>query len=113
MAALDEISKYIDKALPQGTHRRQRYDLGLRGFRILANEGLTSFWGKYKNYNEEINIKYNEYDLWIRKNEPTVSELNKMRIKSKAFKYRPKISITYSRFGIRMRYVFEEQLNPF
>jgi len=83
----------VDKALPQGTHRRQRYDLGLRGFRILANEGLTSFWGKYKNYNEEINIKYNEYDLWIRKNEPTVSELNKMRIKSKAFKYRPKISI--------------------
>jgi len=41
---------FVERALPQNTRRRELYDLGLKGSRILANEGWRSFWWKFNEY---------------------------------------------------------------
>jgi len=41
---------FVERALPHGTGRRRRYDLGLKGARILVNEGWRSFWWEFKAY---------------------------------------------------------------
>lgn len=41
---------FVERALPQNTRRRESYDLGLKGCRILANDGWQSFWRKVNEY---------------------------------------------------------------
>ena len=43
-------SGFVERLLLPGTKRRRIYDLGLKGGRILVNEGLRSFWWHYKLY---------------------------------------------------------------
>jgi len=40
----------IERIAPLGTRRRRWYDLGIKGLRILVNEGLKSLYQKYKSY---------------------------------------------------------------
>lgn len=40
----------VERALPHGTGRRDVYDKGLQGCRILSNEGWRSLWFNYKRY---------------------------------------------------------------
>jgi glycosyltransferase involved in cell wall biosynthesis len=40
----------IEKLLRQGTRRRRYYQFGLKGVRIILNEGWNSFWKKSLNY---------------------------------------------------------------
>ncbi|MFC2154210.1 methyltransferase domain-containing protein [Candidatus Altiarchaeota archaeon] len=40
----------VDKTLPHGTRRRKGYDLSHKGVRIIADNGLGSFWWSYKQY---------------------------------------------------------------
>ena len=47
----------VDRALPHGTRRRESYDVGLRGLRMLTNEGWRSVWFSYKKYRLEKNYK--------------------------------------------------------
>ena len=41
---------FVNKALPQGTVRREKYDLALKGARILFNEGGSSFCKSFINF---------------------------------------------------------------
>jgi O-antigen biosynthesis protein len=45
---------FVDGLLPHSTRRRRAYDLGLKGARVIANEGLGSFW---RQYNERKVVK--------------------------------------------------------
>lgn len=47
---------FIEKALRQGTKRREYYNLGLKGCRIFVNEGPTDFWIKFSNYIKKSKI---------------------------------------------------------
>ena len=40
--------KVIERLLPHNTTRRKYYDLGLKGGKLLVNEGRDSFWWKYQ-----------------------------------------------------------------
>lgn len=40
----------VEQLLPKNSKRRVWYDLGLKGLRIIANEGPDSFWLSLKNY---------------------------------------------------------------
>jgi len=53
-------TKIIERLLPQNTWRRRNYDLGLKGGRILVNDGMGKFcW----HYNERRRVKNNERGL--------------------------------------------------
>lgn len=39
---------FVERALPQNTRRRELYDLGLKGCRILVNDGIRSLCWHYK-----------------------------------------------------------------
>lgn len=41
---------FIERIAPLGTRRRRWYDLGIKGLRILVNEGFSSFLYKFKQY---------------------------------------------------------------
>lgn len=84
---------FVERSMPHGTKRRNLYDLGLKGFRILVNEGPISFWGKFKEYLGKKKNERSDYELWIRNNEPLGKDSKAMRRTSKYFLYRPKISI--------------------
>ena len=40
--------KVLDRLFKQGTRRRKIHDLGIKGSKILFNEGLNSFWRQFK-----------------------------------------------------------------
>lgn len=83
---------FVMRVLQQGNMKR-KYDLFIKGGRILANEGWKSFWYNLNNYiKSEMSYKRN-YKSWIQTNEPDSIELNRMKMESKKFDYRPKISI--------------------
>jgi hypothetical protein len=39
---------FVERVLPQGSRRREWYEIGLKGGRIIANEGWDAFWDKLK-----------------------------------------------------------------
>jgi O-antigen biosynthesis protein len=84
---------FIEHALPQDSKRRKWYDLGLKGMRILLNEGLLSFCHNFKNKFLDEKNNNSKYKLWIQNNEPNGYELEIMNKESRNFPYRPKISI--------------------
>jgi glycosyltransferase involved in cell wall biosynthesis/TolA-binding protein len=86
-------SGFVEQALPQGSRRRRGYDLGLKSGRILANEGPRSLFWNTKEFVKSRTSKQNDYDTWIRNNEPREYQLNGLAKASKDFRYRPKISI--------------------
>ena len=48
---------FVERILPHGTQRRRAYDFGLKGCRILVNDGGKSLWWNYRNYkNSKINL---------------------------------------------------------
>ena len=84
---------FVEKALPQGSMQRGLYNLGIKGGRILANEGLGSFCYKLNRYMNKQICEQTDFELWIEKNEPNIYELRRMEKEAKAFAIRPKISI--------------------
>ena len=47
---------FVERALPHGTERRRQYDLGLKGGRILVNEGCGRFWWAFWDYRRSKKI---------------------------------------------------------
>jgi len=48
---------FVERILPHETQRRRAYDFGLKGCRILVNDGGKSLWWNYRNYkNSKINL---------------------------------------------------------
>jgi len=47
---------FVERFLPHETRRRRLYDKGLKGGRILMNEGWRSFWWKFKDYRSTTKI---------------------------------------------------------
>lgn len=86
-------NSFVERALPQGGRSRRWYDLGLKGGRMLVNEGPSSLWRNFRNNTKKNDTVKDDYEIWIRNNEPTNLELKLLREKSKKFMYRPKISI--------------------
>jgi len=41
---------FVERVAPLGTRRRRWYDLGIKGLRVLVNEGFKSFWYRFKEY---------------------------------------------------------------
>jgi hypothetical protein len=51
-------SRFLNSVLPRGTCRRNIYELGLTGGRILVNEGCAKFlWEAKKKYSKKSPIK--------------------------------------------------------
>jgi glycosyltransferase involved in cell wall biosynthesis len=48
----------VDRALPCGTRRRRTYDLGLKGGRILLNDGWKHFWLAFSDYRKSKAISF-------------------------------------------------------
>lgn len=84
-----KYQKIIDKLLPHGTRRRNCYDLGLIGSRIIFNDGWRSLWWKLKRKQK----LEDSYQIWLKLNTPTDKNIEKYREDSKNFRYRPKISV--------------------
>ena len=85
--------EFVDRFLPLNSGRRKVYDLGIKGGRILVNEGSKSLYLNYKRYRGNNSINQNDYKSWITKNEPNDTELKMQKRISHAFEYRPLISI--------------------
>lgn len=77
---------FINRVLPQGSRSRSCYDLGLKGCRILANNGWRGFRANLRAYIK--NCKRFAPIL-----EVTEEETNAIRQECIGLKYRPKISI--------------------
>ena len=84
---------FVERIMPQGTGRRKKYDIGLKGIRILINEGYRSLYWNCRQYVYRNQRKQNDYERWILMNEPDKIELEEQKTLSKIFKYRPLISI--------------------
>ena len=98
----NKYQRIVEKLLRQGTRRRRYYQFGLKGIRVILNEGWRSFWFKAKR--RILKIKPKEqvakpmdqnalYQVWIARNEPGIEELAQYKQESLALSYRPKISI--------------------
>jgi len=85
--------RFIERVLPQRSRQRRLYDIGLKGGRILVNEGAESFLAKYKNYKKAKRPLQNEYSSWIKENEPGKEDLIKLKKMAYELQYKPKISI--------------------
>jgi GT2 family glycosyltransferase/SAM-dependent methyltransferase/peptidoglycan hydrolase CwlO-like protein len=98
---MSRFRNIIDKLLRKGTKPRNYYELGLTGLRIILNDGWGAFYKRYKSWASPQKLnplsissqEIDQYQLWISKNEPDISEIQRQRSRSSSFKYRPKISI--------------------
>lgn len=85
---------FVERCMPPGTGRRGCYNLALEGGRVLVNEGFRSFlFRARRRVSSRTPFLEDRYHLWRLKNEPTQEELNELKRKAAALKYRPKISI--------------------
>ncbi len=77
--------------IPKGIGPKGLVDLFVLTFKIWRNFGLRTLWRKvsYKISRRDEQ----EFGIWRKQNEPTEDELKGQRITSKAFLYRPLISI--------------------
>ncbi len=64
---------FVERIMPQGTGRRKKYNLGLKGCRILANEGWRSFLRRYREYR-----LVRKYDNNINKTDEEILLMTKM-----------------------------------
>jgi FkbM family methyltransferase len=48
MQLANRYQRIVEKLLRRGTRRRYYYELGLSGIRAILNEGLKSFWNKFR-----------------------------------------------------------------
>jgi O-antigen biosynthesis protein len=79
------------KVIPEGIGFKGLVNLVFLAFNILKKFGFRTLWRKVS-YKLSLGEE-KDYDLWINRNEPTESELNEQRMISRAFSYRPLISI--------------------
>lgn len=84
--------KVVERLLPQKTRRRKYYELGRTGGQILIQDGITPFNQSVTRHFHKNN-ELNDYPNWIKKNEPVLETLNRLKEISHDFSYRPKISI--------------------
>ncbi len=84
-----EYHEVNDKMFPHGTIHRRIYELSLKAFRILTNEGFKSFYTKSIKYlfRKKI-LKVAAADF-----KPSTKDLERFREECHTFIYRPKISI--------------------
>jgi len=83
----------IERFFLKGTKRREAYDCGLKGIRILMNKGVMVFLSKSTEYINKSNSKQPEYLEWILNSEPSTEDLVQQKHFSKNFTYCPLISI--------------------
>jgi O-antigen biosynthesis protein len=95
MQIRDKYQLIVEKILPQGTRRRSYYQLGVKGTKVILNEGWRSFWLKAKVRIRKSKPLDNDalYRGWISRNEPDLNNLIQHNQESTGFHYRPKISI--------------------
>jgi GT2 family glycosyltransferase/SAM-dependent methyltransferase len=82
----------IEPVFPQNSRRREMYDLGRAGGRILVNDGFQAFHHSLKRQMHK-NKKLNNYQQWIEKNEPSREDIGRFKGELQDFSYHPKISI--------------------
>ncbi len=85
-------TKIVERLLPQKTKRRKYYDLGRTCGKILVHDGIKPF-NKYVTRYFHRNNGSDDYQKWIKKNEPMPDALNHLKKIAQTFSFRPKISI--------------------
>lgn len=102
MIMIKDCKNLVDLLFKPGTRRREMYELVRSGWRIIAEEGLSSFAGGFKRYiRSKLIKKRNPFKL------VPAEDLEKMRIKGAAFSYRPKISIITPVWNIKEEWLRE------
>jgi O-antigen biosynthesis protein len=87
--------KVLDRFLPWGTSRRYYFELGRSGIIVIRTEGVGSFCLRARPFVESWFPRWsgNKYQAWFSKNEPDSEALALQKDQSRAFEYRPRISI--------------------
>lgn len=90
-----KYQRLVDILLPSRSKRRNIYNMGIVGIRIIINNGFDTFFSKIKKriFNASIKDKSKPYEVWIQKNEPGELELKRQKELSQQFNYKPLISI--------------------
>jgi hypothetical protein len=79
----------IERTLNGKIKPRKIYELGIKGYDILSNEGFGPFCKAFSSY-----LKHKkQYKIWIKNNEPNRSDLKKLANDCRNFEFSPKISI--------------------
>ena len=88
---------FVERMLPQGSKRRNSYDLGLSGGRILIDEGWRNLWHKYKERKSSIGFGPDLdqlYTSWINSYDKiTGLDINAIHKRIEMLDYKPTISI--------------------
>jgi len=95
----------IDRLFLHNTWRRKYYDLGKDGGRILLNDGFYALCQSINRHFREKRKDFNDYQRWIEKNEPSPNEFRQLKITSRNYSYRPKISIVLPVWNIDKRWL--------
>lgn len=83
-------SKVRQRLLPEKTRRATVYNVLYSGARSIANNGLQ---GTVDHLRFAFARRYFGYSTWIKRNEPSASQLKGLEEESRRWKYRPKISL--------------------
>lgn len=95
MQSSSRSQKVKERLLPRGTRRWYYYRIGRTGIAVILNEGWRNFWLRAKPFLQS-RLRWqigDRYKLWIERNEPKADDLEKQKLESLTFKYRPKISV--------------------
>ena len=79
---------FVERFLPNNTNRRAYYDLGIKGSRIIINDGYNTFWQKFKKFESRKNNTQMLENIVI-----SSEELKLISEACEKLKYKPKISI--------------------
>ncbi|HYA14304.1 MAG TPA: glycosyltransferase, partial [Syntrophales bacterium] len=85
-------TKVVEHLLPPNTRRRRFYDVGRAEGQILIRDGMKAFHQSFIRH-FHLHNKLNDYQKWMKKNEPVADALDQLEMISRDFSYRPKISI--------------------
>ena len=96
---------FIEPVFPQNSRRREMYDLGRAGGRILVNDGFQAFHHSLNRHMHK-DKKLNDYQQWIKKNEPSREDIIRFKGELQDFSYRPKISIIMPVWNTDKKWLF-------
>lgn len=90
---LSWVGRIRDRMLPIRTRRRKVCDIVVRSVKRIRKEGWRSYWKRCKKEAIRFYVAKTSYRKWIAKNEPGKAGLDAMRVASRTWSYRPKVSI--------------------
>ena len=90
------IKIFIEEILPQGTKRREWYELVTAGIRTLINEGWESFWWKYRLYIKSKQIEKKDKRTLHQKENDILTALAKSKLKH--FLSQPTFNLSFPHF---------------